>query len=165
MSYRTTRLPMLSLKTISEAEKLAQYDSVDEDVITSYNEFALASLIYFGMKENAASEQSSRMTAMDGASKNAGRSYHIVCNIITYIVHDDSKNAHKNYIFHTIAYVSCDDGNKSASKGYYYNCVDGASTNAGKYVCRKYIASSPLPVFLPFGEFYSWNVKYCLGRE
>lgn len=54
------------------------YDSVDEDTITSYNEFALASLIYSGMKEGAASEQSARMTAMDGASKNAGKSHNSV---------------------------------------------------------------------------------------
>ena len=38
----------------------------------SYSEFALTSLIYFAMKEGACSEQSSRMTAMDAASKNAG---------------------------------------------------------------------------------------------
>lgn len=72
MSYSTTKLPLFSLNTISEAERLALYDSVDEDVITSYNEFALASLVFFGMKEGAASEQSSRMTSMDGATKNAG---------------------------------------------------------------------------------------------
>ena len=35
-------------------------------------EFSLASLFYYTMKEAACSEQSSRMTAMDGASKNAG---------------------------------------------------------------------------------------------
>ena len=72
MSYSVTQLPLLSLNTVSAAENLALYDSVDEDVLTSYNEFALASLVYFGMKEGAASEQSARMTAMDGASKNAG---------------------------------------------------------------------------------------------
>ena len=38
----------------------------------SYHEFNLAAMIYFAMKENACSEQSARMTAMDGASKNAG---------------------------------------------------------------------------------------------
>lgn len=59
---------------MSAADNLALYDSVDEDVLTSYNEFALASLVFFGMKEGAASEQSARMTAMDGASKNAGKS-------------------------------------------------------------------------------------------
>jgi len=72
VSYDVTRVPLLSLSTVSGAENLSMYDSVDEDTITSYNEFALASLIYSGMKEGAASEQSARMTAMDGASKNAG---------------------------------------------------------------------------------------------
>ena len=32
----------------------------------------MASMVYFGMKEQSCSEQSARMTAMDGASKNAG---------------------------------------------------------------------------------------------
>lgn len=73
VSYQTTQLPLLSLKSVSGADNLALYDSVDEDVITSYNEFALASLIYASMKEGAASEQSARMTAMEGASKNAGK--------------------------------------------------------------------------------------------
>lgn len=72
VSYDVTRLPLLSINTVSASENLSVYDSVDDDVLTSYNEFALASLIYFGMKEGAASEQSARMTAMDGASKNAG---------------------------------------------------------------------------------------------
>lgn len=49
------------------------YDSLDGDVIQSYLEFSLASLLYYAMKESACSEQSSRMTAMDGASKNAGK--------------------------------------------------------------------------------------------
>ena len=32
----------------------------------------MANIIYYGLKESACSEQSSRMTAMDAASKNAG---------------------------------------------------------------------------------------------
>lgn len=70
---------MLSINTVANAENLSVYDSVDEDVIQSYNEFALASLVYFGMKEGAASEQSARMTAMEGASKNAGKLYFLIC--------------------------------------------------------------------------------------
>lgn len=54
------------------AEKLVAYDSLDADVIQDYLEFSLASLLYFTMKESACSEQSSRMSAMDNASKNAG---------------------------------------------------------------------------------------------
>ena len=73
VSYEVTKMPLMSLNAVSGSENLSLYDSVDEAAIPSYNEFALASLIYFGMKEGAASEQSARMTAMDGASKNAGK--------------------------------------------------------------------------------------------
>ena len=54
------------------SDKINLYDDIDSEVLRSYMEYNLASLIYFAMKENAASEQSSRMTAMDNASKNAG---------------------------------------------------------------------------------------------
>uniref|UniRef100_A0A7E4W1S1 F-ATPase gamma subunit n=1 Tax=Panagrellus redivivus TaxID=6233 RepID=A0A7E4W1S1_PANRE len=72
VSYDTTKLPLVSLESIKANEKLAAYDSVDDDVLKSYTEYSLAQLIYFALKEGATSEQSSRMTAMDGASKNAG---------------------------------------------------------------------------------------------
>ena len=52
---------------------LSTYDDLDSDVIKNYSEFSLASLLFYGMKEGACSEQSSRMTAMDSASKNAGK--------------------------------------------------------------------------------------------
>lgn len=72
VSYNTTEIPVFSSEAISNAEKISIYDSLDADVIKSYQEYSLASLIFYAMKENACSEQSSRMTAMDGASKNAG---------------------------------------------------------------------------------------------
>jgi len=72
VSYNCTTLPVPNLSNVSNAEKINLYDSLDEDVLRSYNEFALASLIYFTLKEGACSEQSARMTAMDSASKNAG---------------------------------------------------------------------------------------------
>jgi len=72
VSYETLRLPFFPIDAIKAHEGLLQYDSVDENVVQSYVEFSLASLIYYAMKESACSEQSSRMTAMDGASKNAG---------------------------------------------------------------------------------------------
>ena len=72
MSYRTERLPIFTLDQVANAEKVNLYDSIDEDVLRNYNEFALTSLIFFAMKECACSEQSARMTAMDAASKNAG---------------------------------------------------------------------------------------------
>lgn len=49
------------------------YDDVDSEVMRCYHEMSLANLIYFALKEGACSEQSSRMTAMDSASKNAGK--------------------------------------------------------------------------------------------
>jgi ATP synthase, F1 gamma subunit len=71
VSYATTDLPLFSLKAIEAAPKLNVYDSLDADVLLSYMEFSLASLLFYAFKEGACSEQSSRMTAMDNASKNA----------------------------------------------------------------------------------------------
>lgn len=64
--------PLHLQETVKKSEKFSVYDSVDEEVINNYNEFQLASLVFFALKESATSEQSSRMTAMEGASKNAG---------------------------------------------------------------------------------------------
>jgi len=61
------------MTSVSEGGQLSTYDSVDEDVLRCYREFSLANLIYYAMKESACSEQSQRMTAMDGATKNAGQ--------------------------------------------------------------------------------------------
>ncbi len=72
VSYHCSDLPIFSLKSVESAPKLPVYDSLDSDVIQNYLEFSLASLLFYTMKEGACSEQSSRMTAMDNASKNAG---------------------------------------------------------------------------------------------
>lgn len=72
VSYDTKSMPIYSGEKVAAAEKLSVYDDVDEDVLTSYNEFSLVSRIAFALKECATSEQSARMTAMDAASKNAG---------------------------------------------------------------------------------------------
>merc|ERR1712179_838015 len=45
--------------------------SLDADVIECFQEYSLASLLFYALKEGACSEQSARMTAMDNASKNA----------------------------------------------------------------------------------------------
>lgn len=63
---------MFTDNNINDAPNLGEYDSLDEDVIRQYNEFNLASRIFYTLKEAACSEQSARMTAMDAASKNAG---------------------------------------------------------------------------------------------
>jgi len=72
VSYACSTVPIFSVKAVESSEKLAIYDSLDADVLKDYLEYSLASLIYYTMKESACSEQSSRMTAMDNASKNAG---------------------------------------------------------------------------------------------
>lgn len=72
VSYTTLKMPFFSQDLVKASEKMGVYDSVDDNVIQSYLEYSLASLIYHALKESACSEQSSRMTAMDGASKNAG---------------------------------------------------------------------------------------------
>lgn len=72
VSYDTTQIPIFSSAAITSSPKINIYDSLDEEVLKSYYEYSLASLVFYAMKENACSEQSSRMTAMDSASKNAG---------------------------------------------------------------------------------------------
>jgi len=72
VSYSLSSMPFYSTDAVEKAQKLGVYDSLDSEVIQSYLEYSLASLIFYAMKEGACSEQSSRMTAMDNASKNAG---------------------------------------------------------------------------------------------
>merc|ERR1712045_564833 len=72
VSYTTKELPLHSMVAVKGAPKIDLYDSIDDDVLQSYMEYSLASLIYYCLKEGACSEQSSRMSAMDNSSKNAG---------------------------------------------------------------------------------------------
>lgn len=53
---------------------MSLYDSIDDSVLLDYVNYSLAQVLYYALKEAAASEQSSRMTAMDSATKNAGMS-------------------------------------------------------------------------------------------
>jgi len=71
VSYDTTSIPIFSIDTVANSDKVTVYDSLDADVVQSYMEFSLASLVFYCLKEGATSEQSSRMTAMDNSSKNA----------------------------------------------------------------------------------------------
>lgn len=74
VSFKATTAPFYSFDNLNNAteDSLSTYDDLDSEVIRSYQEFSLASLLFFAMKEGACSEQSARMTAMDAASKNAG---------------------------------------------------------------------------------------------
>jgi len=72
VSYNLSAVPIFSVKSVESSEKLVAYDSLDADIIRDYLEFSLASLLFYTMKESACSEQSSRMSSMDNATKNAG---------------------------------------------------------------------------------------------
>jgi len=71
VSYATSELPFFTPAAIAASEKVGVYDSLDADVIECFQEYSLASLLFYCLKEGACSEQSARMTAMDNASKNA----------------------------------------------------------------------------------------------
>jgi len=72
ISYTTTKEPFYSTAIVSNAKNYGLYDSLDAETLKCFQEYQLASLIYYGLKENITSEQSARMSAMDNASKNAG---------------------------------------------------------------------------------------------
>nr|CRZ22409.1 Bm13860 [Brugia malayi] len=72
VSYKTSIIPMFTLDAIVKQPTMSMYDSIDDNVLNDYANYSLAQLLYYALKESAASEQSSRMTAMDSASKNAG---------------------------------------------------------------------------------------------
>ena len=74
MSYNTLSVPIFTLDSVNAAEKISVYDSLDADVIQNYLEFSLCAMIFASLKDGACAEQSARMTAMDNASKNAGKS-------------------------------------------------------------------------------------------
>ncbi|XP_005526124.1 ATP synthase subunit gamma, mitochondrial isoform X2 [Parus major] len=71
ISYKTDEKPIFSFETVASSESLSIYDDIDADVLRNYQEFTLANILYYSLKESTTSEQSARMTAMDNASKNA----------------------------------------------------------------------------------------------
>jgi len=72
VSFRVNSIDIPPLDTVANSENIQSYDDVDADVLRNYHEFTLANIIFYGLKESACAEQSSRMTSMDAASKNAG---------------------------------------------------------------------------------------------
>merc|ERR1711910_86851 len=72
VSYNTKQADIFTASEVEKAKNLSVYDSLDSDVMQSYLEYSLASILYYCLKEGACSEQSSRMSAMDNSSKNAG---------------------------------------------------------------------------------------------
>ncbi|XP_078533172.1 ATP synthase F(1) complex subunit gamma, mitochondrial isoform X2 [Lissotriton helveticus] len=71
ISYKIEEKPIFSLETVSGSESISIYDDIDADVLRNYQEFTLANIIFYALKESTTSEQSARMTAMDNATKNA----------------------------------------------------------------------------------------------
>uniref|UniRef100_K7G2H8 ATP synthase F(1) complex subunit gamma, mitochondrial n=1 Tax=Pelodiscus sinensis TaxID=13735 RepID=K7G2H8_PELSI len=71
ISYKTDEKPFYSLDAVAGAESISIYDDIDADVLRNYQEFTLANILFYSLKESTTSEQSARMTAMDNASKNA----------------------------------------------------------------------------------------------
>ncbi|KAL7749368.1 atp3 gamma subunit of the F1 sector of mitochondrial F1F0 ATP synthase [Sorochytrium milnesiophthora] len=71
IAYETTFLPIYNYESIVKSPKLASYE-IEEDVLHNLSEFMYANAIFMAMAEGHASEVSSRRTAMDNATKNAG---------------------------------------------------------------------------------------------
>jgi len=71
-SYEVRKRPVFSAASLDEKNEILAYEEVDRESLQSYTEFTLASNIFYTMLESTAAEQSSRMTAMENASSNAG---------------------------------------------------------------------------------------------
>merc|ERR1712013_13020 len=57
----TSEIPIFSTNTVANSDKVTVYDSLDADVVQSYMEFSLASLVFYDLKEGATSKQASEM--------------------------------------------------------------------------------------------------------
>jgi len=72
MSQIIKTQPIIATQTMMASPSMAVYDSLDEDVVKSFQEFQLANTLFYTLKENYTSEVGARMVSMDGATKNAG---------------------------------------------------------------------------------------------
>jgi len=72
IAYTTTKQPFFSLGLVQESKNYGLYDSLDAETLQCYQEFQLASFVFYALKENSTSELSARMSAMESATKNAG---------------------------------------------------------------------------------------------
>ncbi|XP_059059826.1 ATP synthase subunit gamma, mitochondrial-like [Achroia grisella] len=71
VKYEMTIVPFFNKFKIESAPNINVFDDMDTDQLECYAEWTLAALLYYALKEGAASEQSARMAAMDNATKNA----------------------------------------------------------------------------------------------
>lgn len=70
-TYVCSERPIVNAAAQADHEALSVFDDCDEEALLSYTEFNTANNIFYCMLENAASEQSARMAAMENATKNA----------------------------------------------------------------------------------------------
>lgn len=73
ISYKTEEKSIFSLDTISSAESTSICDDIDADVLRNYQEYSLANIICYSLKESTTSEQSARMMATDTDSKSTSK--------------------------------------------------------------------------------------------
>ncbi|RZF39157.1 hypothetical protein LSTR_LSTR005785 [Laodelphax striatellus] len=71
VKYETSEMIVTSSKSIVESVDLYKFEIEDPEDLVDYLEFSRPALLFYSMCESSCSEQSSRMTAMDNASKNA----------------------------------------------------------------------------------------------
>lgn len=71
-SYEVRKRALFNTAALDDRAEIMAYEEVDRDSLQSYTEFTLASNMFYCMLESIAAEQSSRMTAMENASSNAG---------------------------------------------------------------------------------------------
>ncbi|CAH2103477.1 unnamed protein product [Euphydryas editha] len=71
VKYEMTVIPFFTKDKIESAPNMTAFDDVEDDQLECYAEWTFAALLFYALKESAASEQSARMAAMDNATKNA----------------------------------------------------------------------------------------------
>jgi F-type H+-transporting ATPase subunit gamma len=71
IAYEAQHLPVITPAALASSSKLSAYE-MEEGILRDLSEFLFASSLYTAMAEGHASEMSSRRTAMDNATKNAG---------------------------------------------------------------------------------------------
>ncbi|KAL1585847.1 hypothetical protein WHR41_05115 [Cladosporium halotolerans] len=70
-AYEPTIIEAFSEEAIKESANFSSFE-IDDTVLPSLREYALANSLFWGLAEGHACEQSARRNAMDNASKNAG---------------------------------------------------------------------------------------------
>ncbi|KAG9302284.1 hypothetical protein G9A89_008775 [Geosiphon pyriformis] len=71
IAYEPQQIPVFSEELFAKSGNFAAYE-VEDEVLGHLQEFAVANSVYWGLVEGHASEMSSKRTAMENATKNAG---------------------------------------------------------------------------------------------